>query len=103
LITNVTTTNQEENDFKWRKKSVEEIVIYPNPTAQNVNNAFSGFDENESIHLRIFSIDGKVVYDHSTSVGAFNQAIDLRNFEKGVYLLEYEYGETVEREKVVVQ
>jgi hypothetical protein len=82
---------------------VEEVLIYPNPTTQYVNIDFKGIDEKESIRLRIFSLDGRIVYDKTTSTSGFSQAIDLTSFEKGVYLLEYEYSDVIEREKVIVQ
>jgi hypothetical protein len=70
---------------------------------QYVNIDFKGIDEKESIRLRIFSLDGRIVYDKTTSTSGFSQAIDLTSFEKGVYLLEYEYSDVIEREKVIVQ
>jgi hypothetical protein len=82
---------------------VVEVVIYPNPTTQNVNIDFKGIDENETIHLRVFSLDGRVVYDKTASTVGFNQPIDVSSYEKGVYLLEYEYGNVIEREKVIIQ
>jgi hypothetical protein len=81
----------------------EEVLIYPNPTTQKVNIDFKGIDENESIRLRIITIDGKVVYDKTALTSGFSQAIDVTNFEKGIYLLEYEYGNVIERKKVIIQ
>lgn len=82
---------------------VEEVLIYPNPTTQYVNIDFKGIDEKESIRIRIFSLDGRIVYDKTASTSEFSQPIDVTNFEKGIYLMEYEYGDVIEREKVIVQ
>lgn len=82
---------------------VEEVLIYPNPTTRYVNIDFNSLDEKEFIRLRIISLDGRIVYDKTASTSVFSQPIDLTNFEKGIYLMEYEYGDVIEQKKVIVQ
>ncbi|NEN24293.1 T9SS type A sorting domain-containing protein [Cryomorpha ignava] len=65
------------------------IQVYPNPTADYLNIVPTGADNLEGVAIRIFNMNGKMVYAQGS--GSFIKGqpsvLDLSNLSKGVYVL----------------
>jgi hypothetical protein len=59
--------------------------IYPNPTSDKVTINFS-LAEDEFSTLIIYSLQGKVLFNKIYS-GSFKDILDLRAFQKGIYII----------------
>ncbi len=86
LITNVLSQKQEFD-----------LSIFPNPT-----NDYLRIDSSvqEASHIKIFNLLGQLIFD----IKEVNlpQIIDVRNFEKGIYVMETEISNSVISKKIIV-
>jgi len=80
-----------DNDLK-----VKHIALFPVPSSSNIQFSLEPGDEAE--YVRIFSADGRLVYENRRM---FNNSIDIRNFRKGTYLLEAVINGKIGRAKFI--
>ena len=77
------------------------LVLYPNPANENVNIIYNSNKPNS--RLIIFDISGRVINSISLEENGLNNlSIDLSNYEKGLYLIEFISGDNKTRHKLVV-
>lgn len=62
--------------------SSNNILIYPNPTSQSIQ--IQGIDFNEGVHLKIISIDGKIMKDEMSN----KSNISVSDLNSGMYFIE---------------
>lgn len=74
----------------------KQISIYPNPAQDYIILYSSGNGVMEMIDMT-----GKVVY--KSDVSNISQLVDIRNFEKGIYMLKYSSEKNVLTKKIVIQ
>ena len=73
-------------------------IIYPNPS----NGVFNiSIDNSTSIKYKLYSITGKVILSGESLHN--NISFDLSNKPKGIYMLETENNNTIERHKIIKQ
>ena len=70
-----------------------QILIYPNPTKENINVYMKNFNGN--IQTEVFDIIGNRLQVNNETT------ISLRNYSKGIYILKVAYGDRVEEVKVI--
>lgn len=79
------------------------LIIYPNPN----NGAFNiklNSSSNQDINVEVFDIRGRSVLSQSfINSGSFNQNINLKNVQSGMYLININDGENKATKKVLVQ
>lgn len=92
---------QETNVSIGKIKKENPINIYPNPFSNELNinlNHTSG----QSVTINIFSLDGRLIHNYSTSVHSDKIRINnLDNLEKGVYIIKITEGKNERNIKVV--
>lgn len=106
----VKTSNTSMQPF-IRKKSIaseekqpqNEILIYPNPSNGQINLDFGDLEIKSNITVKVYSLDGKIVYEKNGSKTTFDKPMNINNLEKGFYLMEYQYGQNFERKKIILQ
>lgn len=76
LETDVLSVDTEDNQL---------FSVYPNPTSDFVNLRF--FNQNETIDVHIFDIQGKLVKEEK-SVASTDQTIDIRTLSQGLYFIQ---------------
>lgn len=75
------------------------ISIFPNPSNETINIALNDeFSQNDIQVINLFDLQGKKVF----SSNKYLNSIDLRNFEKGIYVLKIEINHRFLTEKVIV-
>jgi hypothetical protein len=74
----------------------KEISVYPNPAQEYIilNSSGNGM-------MEIMDMTGKIVY--KSDVLKASQLVDIRNFEKGIYMVKYSSEENVLTKKIVIQ
>ena len=80
------------------------MVAYPNPTHELLNVEFTS-ENNENAIIRLVDAAGRVVYSDSIDAteGANSAAINVSSFAKGVYLLQLESSNHLEKIRVIVE
>lgn len=85
-----------EDDPDENKSIGDDILIYPNPAADQI--FIMGIAENELIHVRLFNPQGQIV--HSDIPG--KSFINVSNFKPGLYIIEIRLDQSVVRKKVII-
>jgi hypothetical protein len=80
------------------------MVAYPNPTHDVLNIEFAT-DNDEVASIRMIDASGRTVYAETMNAnsGANRTSIQVADFAKGVYLLQLESNNKLEKLRVVVQ
>lgn len=77
--------------------------IYPNPNNGSFNIEFNS-DSNNEIKVNVHDIRGREVYQKSYSNnGLFNESLELKNVQSGIYLVTVQDGAKKEVKKIVIQ
>jgi hypothetical protein len=72
--------------------------MYPNPASKEVT--ISLYDKAEYIH--IIDIQGRLVSEmKNTDAGEFK--LDVSKYNKGIYFINVKIGDTIEKQKLVVE
>ena len=79
------------------------MIAYPNPVHDQLNVEFTSNDEN-SVLIKMIDLSGRIVYSEQVnpSIGANQNAINVSEFAKGVYLLQVEMNNQFENLRVIV-
>lgn len=74
--------------------------IYPNPAKDQVfiKHMHTG---NSQCHIRLFSMDGKLLRQHSYQACTSTMAFNLQGLQSGIYLLEMKTDNAVFRKKII--
>lgn len=80
------------------------INLYPNPTTTNTNIEL-GNVENENVMVQVYDMNGKLVSsrDYGVLNGTYTLPVELSNFEKGMYTVRINKGDSTEVVKLVVE
>ncbi|MFT5822653.1 MAG: thiol-disulfide isomerase/thioredoxin [Crocinitomix sp.] len=80
------------------------INLYPNPTTDHTNIDL-GNVENENVMVQVYNMNGKLVSsrDYGMLNGSYTLPVELSNFEKGMYTVRINKGNTTEIVKLVVE
>jgi hypothetical protein len=81
------------NGISSVNKIFDNVSIYPSPTNENLTIKFSSKEIQQNTSIRIYSIIGKMVYNEEVGKdlnGDYSKTIDVRNFNKGLYLIQIE-------------
>ena len=83
---------------------INSIIIYPNPSRDVFNVAFTSEDV-QDLEVRVINIVGEVVYTENLQqfVGEYTKSIDLVTYTKGVYFLEITTNNGVVNKKLILQ
>ncbi len=81
----------------WKKNS-DLFELYPNPARNSVNLLLLQAKPSKNSHITIFSSLGSILV-HSE----FVSQIDITNFAKGIYVVEFFDGEISHRKKLIVE
>ncbi|MEM1135762.1 MAG: SBBP repeat-containing protein [Bacteroidota bacterium] len=87
---------EQENNINLVKTS-----IYPNPVAEELHITLSGSSALKT-GLEIMDMSGKKIFSKEVS-GEINEAIDVRNWQKGVYLIKLKNAFQEVSRKIVVE
>ena len=87
----VITTIEEEN-------KEEQIHVYPNPANNFVTLDIDRLDAKSEVNVRFYNLSGKVVLNTKISN---SQQIDIENFTKGFYLVEFSYQNQTYYKKLI--
>ena len=91
-------------DISSTNGSYQNLDVYPNPAHDELNVHFS-CNEEDRYTLQLMDVTGRVVMDtKGTGTGdEVHQLLDVRNLAKGVYMIQLETKNGVEKTKVIVQ
>lgn len=79
------------------------IAIYPNPNNGEFNIQFTS-DSKNKINVNVHDIRGREVYTKSFSNnGFFNEKIQLKNVETGIYIVSIQDGDKKEVKKIIIE
>jgi hypothetical protein len=84
---------------------VAEMTVYPNPATEQVTLSFFALVSSESSVINIYSIDGKLQYTQTVSVGSGenNIPVNVNRLQAGLYLVELSSGERKMCQRIVVR
>lgn len=84
---NPTTAPAQVNDLNF----VSDLAIFPNPTTGyfDINFTYTG---SQNISVRVFSIIGKEIMNEQANGGAYSHRVELRDYPKGIYIVEITNG-----------
>lgn len=91
LEADATAINSVDNRFKFS--------VYPNPAQEVVNIVIS--DDFSNGNISIFNATGQVVY--KTNNVKSENVIDVSNFAKGIYFIEFTDNNIVDRKKLIIE
>lgn len=80
------------------------INLYPNPTSTHTNIDL-GNVENENVLIQVYNMNGKLVSarDYGVLNGTYTLPVELNDFERGMYTVRINKGNTTEIVKLVVE
>jgi hypothetical protein len=70
-----------------RKANALEVNMYPNPATGILNIDLVNFKGKEA-QIRVFSIDGRMVFNHNIIAGENKKTVDVSGFSTGTYLIQ---------------
>ncbi len=81
------------------------VALYPNPTQDWVNVSITTTQATDNASIRIFSADGRLMFQKTTELMTGNQIIPLRiqNLSAGFYIVEVKTATAVIAQKMMVQ
>lgn len=84
--------------------AIEGLRVYPNPTNNNVWVAFNSTTSNP-VNIKLFDIRGRLVLNNSYNNlgGNFQENIDLKKVQSGMYILTINDGNIKATKKIVVE
>jgi len=82
--------------------TIENLAIYPNPNSGNFTVQFNTASNNP-IKLDVYDIRGRTVFSNMyLNNGFFNENVQLKNLQSGVYLLKVMDGENQITKKIII-
>lgn len=84
--------------------SLININIYPNPAKDNFRLNFNS-QKTDNLSVKLISIDGKIMYSENIKnfKGNYNKNIDVKNFSKGIYILNISDDNSNVNKKIIIQ
>lgn len=79
----------------------ELFTLYPNPTNNFINISLSKFDGEIPANYKIFSSNGRLVYESDIKSSITN--VNVSGWSKGIYIVVVKYGDRTEEKKVIVK
>jgi hypothetical protein len=96
-------------NVEWVSTSIEDLnidklTIYPNPSKDVFNVAFTNLTK-QDIELKVINAIGGVIYidTRKNHTGSYNQSIYLQNYAKGLYLLEIRTADGMLSRKLILE
>lgn len=80
--------------------SLQNLEIYPNPSNGEIT---ISNPQSSNGDLRIYSIDGKRVFNSNINAETHNITIDLTSLSKGIYIVKLQSGSNIYREKILIK
>lgn len=84
----------------WDIKNSSFLNTYPNPTRSLLHICFHSTEEGQGI-IKIYNITGQIIYKEEF-IGEYNKELNLNDYGKGMYLIEIQASEVIERKKIVL-
>ena len=82
--------------------NVDDFVLYPNPNKGSFNLKFNAVSSN--VKVTVFDISGRQIYQNSyDNETIFNQDINLKNPQAGIYVVNIVDGERVVVKKIIIE
>ena len=82
-----------------------QYVIYPNPSANEINVIYKTVEPNTTVSIVIFDYSGNVVFTeklNQVEKGIFTNTIDVSSLVFGQYILEVRSGENSEKKRLLI-
>ncbi|MCD4746678.1 MAG: C10 family peptidase [Bacteroidales bacterium] len=81
-----------------------DLMIFPNPTNNILNLSFA-MNEMQSVHIKLSTVTGEVVYKENTEnvFGNYHNTIDLSGFSKGIYFLSLTNDNGTVNKKIIIK
>ena len=78
------------------------LVVYPNPTAGNLNVNFTA--ESNTLNVKLMNVAGQLIYNETVEhfLGTYNSMINIAEQAKGVYFLQITSDNKVTTQEVVL-
>ena len=80
------------------------MIAYPNPTHDVLNVEFTS-ENDETAIIKMIDAAGRLIYTESLNAtsGANRTSIQVADFAKGVYLIQVEMNNQIEKLRVIVE
>lgn len=83
--------------------SIQNFSVFPNPNKGDFTITFTSNSTNK-INVDVFDIRGRKVYSKEyQNIGFFNENIQLRDFQSGIYLVKVQDGEKQITKKIIIE
>lgn len=83
------------------ENSIQDLVIYPNPSDDIVNVVFSS---NETTTISLLDLSGRTIQLEQLPAGEFQQHVmNVSDLNNGIYLLTIQSGNTTQTEKLIIR
>jgi hypothetical protein len=84
------------------QKQIVNIQIAPNPAKEEISLRFENIEKHRGLQLRITSVLAQQIYETTLIKGQAEQKLNIRNWQKGVYLVQlYSNGKLVGKNRFV--
>ncbi|HRS01443.1 MAG TPA: T9SS type A sorting domain-containing protein [Bacteroidota bacterium] len=83
--------------INYSDPSYQAMTVFPNPANENITISFNFYPQidgypslvgNTLDYLKIYSLEGKVVYEESNIPSRENKKIDIKSLSSGIYIIE---------------
>lgn len=82
---------------------LQNFVIYPNPNSGNFTVNFTP-NSSENVEILVHDLRGRQIYQNKFSpIASFNQEINLKNAQTGIYIVTVKNGDKKEVNKIIVE
>ncbi|GAO29609.1 hypothetical protein JCM15548_11816 [Geofilum rubicundum JCM 15548] len=81
----------------------EELRLYPNPASKQVGIEWSTKDNNQPIHVNIFTLHGQMVQSQQLTAGETGLVVNISELPNGVYLTNVRCGAHQYSTKLIIQ
>ncbi|MCP4442081.1 MAG: T9SS type A sorting domain-containing protein [Aureispira sp.] len=90
---------------KYVNQVEQSLQVFPNPTNDDVTVSFELNAQTSNAQLAIVDVLGRKLYEEevNASVGSFNRKVALKEYGKGVYLVQLTIGKTIFHRKIIVR
>lgn len=89
--------------IKENQNSQQHLLLFPNPTGESVQVAFS-LTQSQNISIEMYDASGKVVYSRTKLLsGDTKELIDVKDLPKGAYVVKVSGKEISETKKIIIE